>query len=69
MLVPTTCRRRLPARSQCAVLADLIVIGILPKLAAHGRGIGGYCRSGQRLFSVSMPVLESGAGSKKVFRR
>jgi hypothetical protein len=36
---------------------DLIVIDTLGKLAAHGHGVGGYCRDCRGLFSVSMPAL------------
>ncbi|HUH83328.1 MAG TPA: hypothetical protein VLX85_01890, partial [Stellaceae bacterium] len=40
----------------------------LGKLHAHGHGIGGYCLSCQRLFSVEMAALiaERGADTKIV---
>jgi hypothetical protein len=33
--------------------ADQIVLDSLGKLAAHGHGVGGYCRACRRLFWVS----------------
>jgi hypothetical protein len=36
--------------------ADQIVIDTLGKLYAHGHGIGGYCLTCQRVFSVSLPA-------------
>jgi hypothetical protein len=46
-----------PSQWPAAPARYLIVIDSLDKLAAHGHGVGGYCRDRRRLFAVSMPAL------------
>jgi hypothetical protein len=49
----------------------VLVLDTLAKLHAHGHGVGGYCRSCRRLFSISMPDLmrDRGANSPVVGMR
>jgi hypothetical protein len=42
---------------------DLIVLGTLGKLYAHGHGLSGYCRPCRCYFRVPMPVLVAARGA------
>ena len=43
--------------------ADLVVLGTIGKLYAHGHGLSGYCRPCRRYFRVPMPVLIAARGA------